>query len=69
MSSFDNIPETIDGDVARWVEEVLVTLTRATDRGGLKIIMPPDLQRRVLYETIAAVDQMELDRANGFPFR
>jgi hypothetical protein len=50
-------------DLARFTQDVLITLAGATDRQGLKIVLQPEQQITVLASAIAAVMNRRTDLA------
>lgn len=50
-------------DLARFTEEVLVTLASVTDRQGLKIRLLPDQEITILASAVAAVMNRRTDLA------
>ena len=52
-----------EGDMARWVEDVLIALLSARDANGLCVVLTADMKRRVLTAASVAVSVMEGDAA------
>jgi hypothetical protein len=52
-----------EADLARFTEDVLVTLASVTDRNGLKIVLAPDQAITVLASAITAVMNRRTDLA------
>lgn len=56
-------------DLARFVENVLVTLAQSRDRNGLKIVLGPDAMITILAAAITAVNNARTDTDLFKPIR
>lgn len=65
MFDLTSLPADDSADIARWASDVLTAPLHATDRDGLKIRMPPAIQRRVLSASMEATVQLQLNIYRG----